>query len=48
MAGFPLQPHREWLKTAMATTHLPEMRRELHQLRQRLQALEQNSTEEHD
>jgi len=28
MAGFPLQPHREWLKAAMAMTHLPEMRRD--------------------
>jgi UDP-3-O-[3-hydroxymyristoyl] glucosamine N-acyltransferase len=48
MAGFPLQPHREWLKAAMTMTHLPEMRRELHQLRQRLQALEQHFPEEHD
>lgn len=41
MAGFPLMPHREWLKMAMTMTHLPEMRRELHQMSQRLQALEQ-------
>jgi len=46
MAGFPLLPHREWLKAAMTMTHLPEMRRELHQLRQRLQALEDNLHEE--
>jgi UDP-3-O-[3-hydroxymyristoyl] glucosamine N-acyltransferase len=48
MAGFPLQPHREWLKAAMTMAHLPGMRRELHQLRQRLQALEQHFPEEHD
>ena len=41
MAGFPLMPHREWLKMAMTMTHLPEMRHELHQLKQRLAALEQ-------
>ena len=48
MAGFPLQPHREWLKTAMTMTKLPEMRRELKQLRQRLEALEHHFPEEHD
>jgi UDP-3-O-[3-hydroxymyristoyl] glucosamine N-acyltransferase len=48
MAGLPLQPHREWLKTAMTMTHLPEMRRELQQLRQRLEALENHLPEEHD
>ena len=46
MAGFPLLPHRDWLKSAMTMTHLPEMRRELHQLRQRLQALEDHLREE--
>lgn len=40
MAGLPLMPHREWLKMTMTMTHLPEMRRELHQLRQRLLELE--------
>jgi hypothetical protein len=35
-----LLPHREWLKSAMTMTHLPEMRRELRQLRQRLLELE--------
>jgi UDP-3-O-[3-hydroxymyristoyl] glucosamine N-acyltransferase len=39
MAGFPLQPHRDWLKMAMTMTHLPEMRKELKQLRQRLRSL---------
>jgi UDP-3-O-[3-hydroxymyristoyl] glucosamine N-acyltransferase len=48
MAGLPLMPHREWLKMAMTMTHLPEMRRELKQLRQRLATLEKNLTEEPD
>jgi UDP-3-O-[3-hydroxymyristoyl] glucosamine N-acyltransferase len=48
MAGFPLMPHRDWLKMAMTMTHLPEMRRELSQLRQRLQSLEDHFTEERD
>ena len=48
MAGFPLIPHREWLKMAMTMTHLPEMRRELNQMRQRMQTLEQQLAKEHD
>ena len=43
MAGFPLMPHREWLKMSMIMTHLPEMRREIHQLQQRLLELEQRN-----
>lgn len=46
MAGFPLQPHREWLKSATAMTHLPELRRELYSLRQRLQELEEKFSKE--
>ena len=46
MAGLPLQPHREWLKAAMTMTHLPEMRRELHQLKQRLLELEKRNDKE--
>jgi UDP-3-O-[3-hydroxymyristoyl] glucosamine N-acyltransferase len=48
MAGLPLMPHREWLKAAMTMTHLPEMRRELHQLKQRLQLLEDQLIEEQE
>jgi UDP-3-O-[3-hydroxymyristoyl] glucosamine N-acyltransferase len=48
MAGFPLMPHRDWMKMAMTMTHLPEMRKELQQLNKRLQALEKNCTEEQD
>jgi UDP-3-O-[3-hydroxymyristoyl] glucosamine N-acyltransferase len=46
MAGLPLLPHREWLKAAMTMTHLPEMRRELRQLRQRLHELENRNDKE--
>jgi UDP-3-O-[3-hydroxymyristoyl] glucosamine N-acyltransferase len=46
MAGLPLMPHREWLKSAMTMTHLPEMRRELRQLRQRLLELEKRNDKE--
>jgi len=46
MAGFPLMPHREWLKASMTMAHLPEMRRELHQLRLRLEALENTADKE--
>jgi UDP-3-O-[3-hydroxymyristoyl] glucosamine N-acyltransferase len=46
MAGVPLVPHREWLKSAMTMTHLPEMRRELRQLRQRLLELEKLNDKE--
>ncbi|TLM66199.1 MAG: UDP-3-O-(3-hydroxymyristoyl)glucosamine N-acyltransferase [Deltaproteobacteria bacterium] len=48
MAGFPLMPHREWMKMAMTMTHLPEMRKEMQQLKQRLNALENHRTEEKD
>jgi UDP-3-O-[3-hydroxymyristoyl] glucosamine N-acyltransferase len=48
MAGFPLVPHRDWRRVAMTMNHLPEMRRELQQLRQRLQALEEQFNEESD
>jgi UDP-3-O-[3-hydroxymyristoyl] glucosamine N-acyltransferase len=41
MAGLPLQPHREWLKTTMCLPHLPEMRRELKHLQQKLTELEE-------
>jgi UDP-3-O-[3-hydroxymyristoyl] glucosamine N-acyltransferase len=48
MAGLPLMPHREWLKMAMTMTHLPEMRRELSQMRRRLQELEEHFAKEQD
>ncbi|WP_303720431.1 UDP-3-O-(3-hydroxymyristoyl)glucosamine N-acyltransferase [Malonomonas rubra] len=48
MAGFPLMPHREWLKMATTMTHLADMRREMQQMRQRLQTLEQQLVKEND
>jgi UDP-3-O-[3-hydroxymyristoyl] glucosamine N-acyltransferase len=48
MAGFPLMPHREWLKMAMTMTHLPEMRRELHQLKQHLLKLEKHTDKDQE
>lgn len=48
LAGLPMQPHREWLKTAMCLPHLPEMRRELHQLRQDLLQLKAKISEDND
>lgn len=48
MAGLPLQPHREWLKTTMTLVHLPEMRRELRRLRQKLSELEAKLPESDD
>lgn len=48
MSGFPLMPHREWLKMAMTMTHIPEMRRELHQLQQRLLELEKRNDKDQE
>lgn len=39
MAGLPVMPHREWLKSTMAMQHLPEMRRELKQLKLKIEEL---------
>lgn len=40
LAGFPVTPHKEWLKSAMTFTKLPEMRREITRLKGRLEELE--------
>lgn len=48
MAGLPLMPHREWLKMTMTMTHLPEMRRELQQLKQRLSELEKHKDKDQE
>jgi UDP-3-O-[3-hydroxymyristoyl] glucosamine N-acyltransferase len=45
LAGAPAMPHREWLKTAVGLSHLPEMRRELNQLRQQLDDLKKKLSE---
>lgn len=48
MAGFPLMVHRDWLRMAMTMTNLPEMRRELSQLRRRLLELEKHFAKEQE
>jgi len=48
LAGFPAMPHREWLKTTMTLTHLPEMRREIRQLRNEIDRLKRKLLEEKD
>jgi UDP-3-O-[3-hydroxymyristoyl] glucosamine N-acyltransferase len=45
LAGLPAMPHRDWLKATMTMTHLPEMRRELRQLRKQLDELQSKISE---
>jgi UDP-3-O-[3-hydroxymyristoyl] glucosamine N-acyltransferase len=40
VSGSPSMPHARWLKTMAALEQLPEMRRELRELRKRLARLE--------
>lgn len=40
LTGVPLQPHKEWLKMTMSLPKVPEMRKELQQLKKRLAQLE--------
>jgi UDP-3-O-[3-hydroxymyristoyl] glucosamine N-acyltransferase len=40
LSGLPLMPHREWLRTTMTLPKLPEMRKEMQQLKKRLAQLE--------
>ena len=42
VAGLPHQPYREWAKSAAALRHLPDLVREVHDLRKRLAQLEEN------
>jgi UDP-3-O-[3-hydroxymyristoyl] glucosamine N-acyltransferase len=46
LAGLPAMPHREWLKATVAMTHLPEMRRELKQLKQQVDELKRKLSED--
>ena len=39
LAGAPAMPHRDWLKATMTIPHLPEMRRELRQLKKQVDEL---------
>jgi UDP-3-O-[3-hydroxymyristoyl] glucosamine N-acyltransferase len=40
LSGVPLIPHKQWLKMSMSLPKLPEMRKELHQMKKRLAELE--------
>jgi len=46
LAGLPAMPHREWLKATMTMTHLPEMRRELKQLKKQVDELQRKLAED--
>ncbi len=46
LAGVPARPHRDWLKTTMTMTHLPEMRKELNQLKKEMAELKSRLTKE--
>ncbi len=46
LAGLPAMPHREWLKTTMTMTHLPEMRRELKRLQKQMDELQRKLAED--
>jgi len=45
VSGAPAMPHREWLKASMSFGKLPEMRRELSQLKHQLAKLEEKLKE---
>lgn len=40
LSGVPLMPHREWLRSTMTLPKLPEMRKDLQQLKKRVKELE--------
>ncbi|OEU72279.1 MAG: UDP-3-O-(3-hydroxymyristoyl)glucosamine N-acyltransferase [Desulfuromonadales bacterium C00003093] len=40
LSGLPLMPHKQWLKMTMSLPKVPEMRKELQQLKKRLAELE--------
>ncbi len=48
LAGLPAIPHREWLKMSMSMTHLPEMRRELRQLKKQVAELKRQLKEDEE
>lgn len=45
LSGAPAMPHRDWLRASMSFAKLPEMRRELSQLKHQLAALEEQLKE---
>ncbi len=40
LSGVPLMPHRDWLRSTMTLPKLPEMRKDLQQLKKRVEELE--------
>lgn len=40
LSGTPLMPHKQWLKASMSFAKLPEMRKEMQQLKKRLEEIE--------
>jgi UDP-3-O-[3-hydroxymyristoyl] glucosamine N-acyltransferase len=46
LAGVPAMPHRDWLKATMTMPHLPEMRRELRQLKKEMAELKSKLAKE--
>ena len=40
LSGVPLMPHKEWLRATMTVPKLPEMRKEMAQLKKRIDQLE--------
>jgi UDP-3-O-[3-hydroxymyristoyl] glucosamine N-acyltransferase len=40
LSGLPAIPHKEWLKASMTFTKLPQLRKDLHQLKKQLDELE--------
>lgn len=40
LSGLPLMPHKQWLRATMTVSKLPEMRKEMQQLKKRLGELE--------
>ena len=40
LSGVPLMPHKQWLRSTMTLPKLPEMRKDIQQLKKRLEELE--------
>ncbi|MFK5925642.1 MAG: UDP-3-O-(3-hydroxymyristoyl)glucosamine N-acyltransferase [Desulfuromusa sp.] len=40
LSGLPLMPHKQWLRSTMTLSKLPEMRKEMQQMKKRLDELE--------
>ena len=45
LAGFPMMPHKEWLKASSGFARLPEMRREISRLHKKIEELENRMKE---